>query len=119
MRSHHAGPRVRPSFRRCGDRLRSAMPSELFALGGVHSTETHILLGGGAADRLRLGAHFVRCRFVLSELRLVFFANRALVAPSISMATLWSVPAVALCARLIRATFFDTSPWSCTLPFVV
>ena len=30
-----------------------------------------------------------------------------------------SVPAGALCARLIRATFLDKSPWSCTLPFVV
>jgi hypothetical protein len=66
-----------------------------------------------------LGAHFARCRFVLAESSLVFFVNRAVVAPFISIAILLSVPAGASCARLIRATFFDTRPWSCTLPSVV
>ena len=59
------------------------------------------------------------CRFSLAEPSLSFLANSAPAAAFISIATLSSVPAGALCARLIRATFFDTSPWSCTLPFVV
>jgi hypothetical protein len=60
-------------------------------------------------DRLpSLGAHFATCR----ELSLAFFVNRALAAPFISIATLSSVPADALCAGLIRATSFDTRPRS-------
>ena len=63
-------------------------------------------------------AHLVRRRFALAEPSLSFLVNRAPAAPSISIATLSSVPACASCARLIRTTLFDTSPRSCTLAFV-
>src|SRR5262249_20549912 len=56
------------------------------------------------------GLGLFRSRFALAELSLVFLVNRALAAPFISIATLSSVPAGALCARLIRTTFFDTRP---------
>src|SRR5215813_482187 len=84
-------------------------------------------LVGGRQDRCRgptgrapsPGTHLAGCRFALVEPSLSFLVNNAPAALSISIATLSSVPAEALCARLIRATFFDTRPWSCTLPFVV